>query len=249
MTASTARWDSQGPVHGAQFVVLTSFELRIQRTKRKRQNLKAAMTLRPLLRQPLPQCVYVLQVQEDGTCCLLPVGRYSCCTMSNAVCCPARSSCCPQHYVCDEASNLCAPAGGARRDSEAAKATKTTTVAAPGTTTRRNSVGDDERLLTKCPAGDTYCFRDNSTCCRQAGSYGCCPDRDAVCCSDLVNCCPRGFACIRGTGNCVQTTTVARLAAAAGARRPAFRAALPGSDMTEPLAVPAMRLERGAAMP
>ncbi|XP_075537649.1 progranulin-like [Dermacentor variabilis] len=168
--------------------------------------------------------------------------------MSNAVCCSSRSSCCPEHYVCDQASNLCAPAAGARRHSEAGNATTTTTIAATGTKTHGSSVGDDEPLLTKCPAGDTYCLRDNSTCCRQeGGSYGCCPDRDAVCCSDLVNCCPRGFACIRGTGNCVQTTTVARLAA--GARRTAFRAVLPDSDMTEPLAVPAMRLERGFAMP
>ncbi|KAH7966369.1 hypothetical protein HPB49_015581 [Dermacentor silvarum] len=174
--------------------------------------------------------------------------------MSNAVCCSARSSCCPEHYVCDEASNLCAPAFVGRRHTEAGNATTTTTtVAASATTPSTPTVGDEGQLMTKCPEGDTYCFHDNSTCCRQeAGSYGCCPDRDAVCCSDLVNCCPRGFACIRGTGNCVQTTTIARLgaAAAAGARRTALRAGLAGSDMTEPLTVPAMRLERrGPALP
>ncbi|KAH6937892.1 hypothetical protein HPB50_004732 [Hyalomma asiaticum] len=182
---------------------------------------------------------------KNGTCCLLPVGRYSCCTLTNAVCCTARSSCCPEHYVCDTASNLCAPAAVARKHPETRKPTEATTAA---TATTAFAVDSEEWLMAKCPAGDTYCFRDNSTCCRQeSGSYGCCPDKDAVCCSDLVNCCPRGFACIRGTGNCVQTASIARVGA--GARRTALRAELAGSDMTEPLAVAAMRLERGRVLP
>ncbi|KAL1477405.1 hypothetical protein MTO96_035761, partial [Rhipicephalus appendiculatus] len=184
-----------------------------------------------------------------GTCCLLPVGRYSCCTLTNAVCCPARSSCCPEHYICDEASNLCAPAGAARKHSETRNATKTT-IAAKKTTAPKYTVRNKELRMTKCPAGDTFCFQDNSTCCRQkTGSFGCCPEKNAVCCSDLVNCCPRGFACIRGTGNCVQTAAVAKLGAAAGARRTALHARLEGSDIEEPLTVAAMRLERGRMLP
>ncbi|XP_075747273.1 progranulin-like [Rhipicephalus microplus] len=186
---------------------------------------------------------------KTGTCCLLPVGRYSCCTLTNAVCCSARSSCCPEHYICDEASNLCAPAGAARKHSEGRNATKTT-IAAKATTASKYTVDDEELLMTKCPAGDTYCFRDNSTCCRQeSGSYGCCPDRDAVCCSDLVNCCPRGFTCISGTGNCVQTTSIAKLGAAASARRTALRTELAGSDIPGPLPVAAMRVEQGHTLP
>ncbi|KAL3219860.1 hypothetical protein MRX96_005622 [Rhipicephalus microplus] len=179
---------------------------------------------------------------KTGTCCLLPVGRYSCCTLTNAVCCSARSSCCPEHYICDEASNLCAPAGAVRNHSETMNATKAT---AATTTAPKYTVGNEE-LHMKCPVGDTYCFRDNSTCCRQeSGSYGCCPDRDAVCCSDLVNCCPRGFACIRGTGNCVQTGSIARLVAAASARRKVVDARLEGPYIEEPLTVAAMHLQRG----
>ncbi|KAH7963117.1 progranulin isoform X1 [Rhipicephalus sanguineus] len=182
---------------------------------------------------------------KNGTCCLLPVGRYSCCTLTNAVCCSARSSCCPEHYVCDEASNLCTPSAAAREHSEPRKA-KTTTVAATATRTSEYTIGNEELLMTKCPAGDTYCFRDNSTCCRQeTDSYGCCPDKDAVCCIDLVNCCPRGFTCIPGTGNCVQTAPVAKLGAAASARRTALRAKFDGSEFAEPLSVAAMRVERG----
>ncbi|KAH7963400.1 hypothetical protein HPB52_020933 [Rhipicephalus sanguineus] len=182
---------------------------------------------------------------KTGTCCLLPVGRYSCCILTNAVCCSARSSCCPEHYICDEASNLCAPAAAAREHSEPRNATTTTAKAAS-----KRTVSARELHMTKCPAGETYCFRDNSTCCRQeTGSYGCCPDKDAVCCSDLVNCCPRGFACIRGTGNCVQTASFAKLGAAAGARRTALHARLEGSDIEEPLTVAAMPLERGRMLP
>ncbi|KAK8774262.1 hypothetical protein V5799_011203 [Amblyomma americanum] len=153
--------------------------------------------------------------------------------MANAVCCPQRSSCCPEHYVCDNASNLCAPANTGHK-----KAEPKTTAAVPTA-----SLG--EELMVKCPTGDTYCFQGNSTCCRQSSdTYGCCPDRDAVCCSDLINCCPRGFACIRGTGNCVQTAPVGKSAVGDGH---VLRAGLLAGS--EQLTLPAMKIERGHALP
>ncbi|XP_077552823.1 progranulin-like [Haemaphysalis longicornis] len=160
---------------------------------------------------------------------MLKSGRYSCCTMSNAVCCTTRNSCCPEHYVCDPASNLCAPESVGHKltatpqtrtktwTTTTATTTQTTTTTTQRTTTTK-AAGISEEMVQKCPAGDAYCFRGNNTCCRFRGSspakkaaeatFGCCPDKNAVCCSDQVNCCPAGFACIRGTSSCVQTAPV-----------------------------------------
>uniref|UniRef100_A0A8C2WGF4 Granulin a n=1 Tax=Cyclopterus lumpus TaxID=8103 RepID=A0A8C2WGF4_CYCLU len=37
---------------------------------------------------------------------------------------------------------------------------------------------------------------DNTTCCKNAaGGWSCCPLPEAVCCVDLVHCCPKGKRC------------------------------------------------------
>ncbi|XP_077552826.1 progranulin-like [Haemaphysalis longicornis] len=181
---------------------------------------------------------------------MLQSGRYSCCTMSNAVCCTPRNSCCPEHYVCDPASNLCAPESLRHKliptaptsttthttTTTTTTQTTTTTIQETTTTTQvtttttapstaaekslRDTAGISKEMVQKCPAGDVYCFRANNTCCRMRVSsqaknaaettFGCCPDENAVCCSDQVNCCPAGFACIRGTSSCVQTAPVGK---------------------------------------
>lgn len=49
-----------------------------------------------------------------------------------------------------------------------------------------------------CPDGQSECPAGN-TCCRlMSGRYGCCPLPQAVCCSDLLHCCPNGYSCSSG---------------------------------------------------
>ena len=45
----------------------------------------------------------------------------------------------------------------------------------------------------ECPSGNTCCLR-------AGGSYACCPVPNAICCSDMVHCCPSGYSC-GGGGN------------------------------------------------
>lgn len=43
---------------------------------------------------------------------------------------------------------------------------------------------------------------DNSTCCKlNSGDWGCCPFKNAVCCSQTSSCCPPGSFCL-GTPGC-----------------------------------------------
>ncbi|RWS16233.1 hypothetical protein B4U79_13076 [Dinothrombium tinctorium] len=43
----------------------------------------------------------------------------------------------------------------------------------------------------------------DSTCCQvHKGKYGCCPIRDAICCSNGLYCCPKGAKCILENGTC-----------------------------------------------
>ena len=49
-----------------------------------------------------------------------------------------------------------------------------------------------------------YC-PDGNTCCRlSSGQWGCCPVPNAECCNDHVHCCPSGYTCQTGTGECVR---------------------------------------------
>ena len=48
-----------------------------------------------------------------------------------------------------------------------------------------------------CPDGDTCCPAGG-------GQYGCCPDPNAVCCSDEKHCCPQGYQCDVASGTCTK---------------------------------------------
>ncbi|CAL8294174.1 unnamed protein product [Merluccius merluccius] len=51
-----------------------------------------------------------------------------------------------------------------------------------------------------CPDGRRC--SDISTCCKTPDEYSCCPYPNAVCCSDLANCCPHGYRCDYTTRMC-----------------------------------------------
>ena len=39
------------------------------------------------------------------TCCILASGKYGCCPISNATCCPDKLHCCPGVYTCNGLKN------------------------------------------------------------------------------------------------------------------------------------------------
>ncbi|XP_041824151.1 granulin a isoform X2 [Melanotaenia boesemani] len=46
------------------------------------------------------------------------------------------------------------------------------------------------------PCNDTVACSDGTTCCKtKAGGWACCPLPEAVCCEDMVHCCPKGKTC------------------------------------------------------
>ncbi|EFO19900.2 hypothetical protein LOAG_08594 [Loa loa] len=60
------------------------------------------------------------------------------------------------------------------------------------------------KITHTCPGGRSVC-PDSATCClTDAGIYGCCPVMDAVCCDDLIHCCPPATKCDMVHGQCLQ---------------------------------------------
>ncbi|KAG0432066.1 hypothetical protein HPB47_021191 [Ixodes persulcatus] len=135
----------------------------------------------------------------DGTscpsgmvCCLAFPGVYGCCLGADSVCCPLRGYCCRHGYKCG-------PKDGCVTDNTTLPAIKKIIV--PGIKLRplMAPVTDHE-----CPDG-AEC-NDDQTCCELADqSYGCCPYKDAVCCSGRAHCCPNGYACDTEEKKCVKS--------------------------------------------
>ncbi|XP_029192983.2 uncharacterized protein LOC114959204 [Acropora millepora] len=141
----------------------------------------------------------------DGyTCCKVSLHRYGCCPLPSAVCCSDLIHCCPNGYTCDLSSGYCQqgrkivplskkiPAlnsrlGNRRNNGELFKPAS---IASP--------LSSDKRVkYILCPDGSTC--PDSDTCCEvSGGGYGCCPLPNAVCCSDLIHCCPNGYTCTPG---------------------------------------------------
>jgi len=114
---------------------------------------------------------------ESSTCCRAKSG-YSCCPLPNAVCCDNGVYCCPAGMSCNLKDGTCVHH----------------LTATPNTTSDYSS-GTENYGEHTCPDRKHKCS-DDSTCCLISPSlYGCCPYRDAVCCSDNEHCCPPGSTC------------------------------------------------------
>ena len=57
-----------------------------------------------------------------------------------------------------------------------------------------------------CPDGGS-CSDGNTCCPAGGGTYGCCPEPNAVCCSDEKHCCPEGYQCDVDSGTCTKAGT------------------------------------------
>ena len=126
------------------------------------------------------------QCPDGNTCCKLSSGQYGCCPLPRAVCCSDGIHCCPRGYTCDVSAGTCSRGlekiNLLRKQPAKSLKVKSTSVV--------------------CPGGHSQC-PDGNTCCRlSSGQYGCCPLPRAVCCSDGVHCCPRGYTCDVSAGTC-----------------------------------------------
>ncbi len=110
------------------------------------------------------------------TCCRNSYSTYGCCPYSSAVCCSDMDHCCPFLYTCGYGT--CYTEGISHPLIELAVRPKV-----PKPSLRDIYCPDGGR----CPG--------NTTCCQTASGYDCCPDPNAVCCSDSKTCCPNGDIC------------------------------------------------------
>ncbi|XP_062841011.1 granulin a [Trichomycterus rosablanca] len=144
----------------------------------------------------------------DGcTCCKTPAGEWSCCPLVQAVCCEDYVHCCPHGTTCNLSAQKCeSPSGSVPWLTKG-----------PGRpiagNERKSSTRSDGNEEVKVEKEDrTQCdphhsCPDHTTCClmNQTHTWGCCPLEEAVCCSDGVHCCPKGYTCQEGS--CVQRQT------------------------------------------
>ncbi|KAH9370906.1 hypothetical protein HPB48_019722 [Haemaphysalis longicornis] len=130
------------------------------------------------------------------TCCKLSSGKYTCCPVPNAVCCPDREHCCPAGYSCDNETDACKPSAEAFVQTVLLPRN-------PGSTTQKSAKG-----YALCGIKGEHVCLDGHTCCPQsfkkAGNFTCCPAQDAVCCADGKHCCPRGTTCDLAAGLCAR---------------------------------------------
>ena len=153
--------------------------------------------------------------QEKDAVCKMSSGYYGCCPAADGVCCADGDHCCPSGFKCDLSAKQClqygdpalyvltedmldvAPIG--RRGIRAI------TKGVEEAFRMQNSVAADTSNV--CPNGHFQC-PDDMTCCptRDPYTYSCCPEKDAVCCSTGMYCCPAGFECNNDKGTCVKNT-------------------------------------------
>ncbi|KAI0219887.1 Progranulin [Lamellibrachia satsuma] len=161
-----------------------SNSLSISWTMVKRTSALTSLTAPPLA----VTCPDKSQCPGMSTCCQESSGRYGCCPLVNATCCPDKLHCCPQGFRC-----------------QADKCVRQT-ISVPATTHTRHAakmpVGGS---AIKCPDSNMEC-PDGTTCCEilKTKKYGCCPKPNAVCCADGVHCCPQGTKCDDKAGACAK---------------------------------------------
>ncbi|KAM6904810.1 granulin a [Xenentodon cancila] len=178
----------------------------------------------------------VSECPDDTTCCETPEGTWGCCPLPKAVCCEDKKSCCPEGTTCDVAHLKCIslstkkelpmwakfPAriradwenqkvgrnvtAKAVEDNETPQVTTANSVTPAKTEVSVSSV-TEAAGVNSVPCNDSVACPDNTTCCKSpTGDWECCPLPEAVCCEDLIHCCPKGKKCNLAQQTCDDST-------------------------------------------
>jgi hypothetical protein len=119
------------------------------------------------------------ECDSKETCCTLSDGSIGCCPYNQATCCSDHAHCCPHGYTCDLEHMQCV-----KGESKILLSSIS------------SNLKDD------CPSGT--CDQSQTCCALSDGSWGCCPYKDADCCSDHAHCCPHGYDCDLVHQQCVK---------------------------------------------
>ncbi|XP_041121618.1 progranulin-like isoform X3 [Polyodon spathula] len=138
------------------------------------------------------KCDPQMSCAAGSTCCKLPTGKWGCCPLIKAVCCEDQEHCCPQGYQCNMKTSTC------ERQSLVLpwvfQKDPLYSLSAASPDSRGNDKCDDQH----------YCSGQQTCCKTAAGTWGCCPYSQGVCCDDLQHCCPDRYTCDGSGGKCVQ---------------------------------------------
>ena len=159
---------------------------------------------------------------DKSTCCKLKSGRFGCCPQVNGVCCADGEHCCPAGFgVCCADGEHCCPTGfgvccadrqhccptGFACDLNKGICIKGDTIIAPFLAKLAVATIEGPEGVIKCP-DNSFC-PDTSTCCQlESGSYGCCLQVHATCCSDKEHCCPQSYTCQYTSKTCTKGNTI-----------------------------------------
>ncbi|KAM7371567.1 hypothetical protein PAMP_008790 [Pampus punctatissimus] len=141
------------------------------------------------------QCDAQNKCPEKTSCCQLSTGEWGCCPIQNAVCCSDKKHCCPEGYSCNTYAQYCQKIVMLQLETIPLTSVFLSSKPQLRPLKQRDVKCDDQ---SSCPDGNTCCRTSDTT-------WGCCPYPDAMCCSDMLHCCPTGFTCIDG-GSCTQNT-------------------------------------------
>ncbi|KAF4116155.1 granulin a isoform X2 [Onychostoma macrolepis] len=154
----------------------------------------------------------------DTTCCETEDGQWECCPMPKAVCCDDKIHCCPEDSVCDVEGSKCMSSTNQElpmwakfparlraewEDHKPAETELTTTRQITTAGMQMTTLPGALPKTSDVPCNDTAACPDGTTCCKtKEGGWACCPLPEAVCCDDLIHCCPHGTTCNVAAGSC-----------------------------------------------
>ncbi|XP_071498989.1 uncharacterized protein [Diadema antillarum] len=154
---------------------------------------------------------------DGNTCCKLSTGQWGCCPLPNAVCCSDGLHCCPSGYTCDTSAGTCtkgnaipmmisviSPASVQENSHLQVKQVEDQGPSSQGAKHLLFEPEEPEAGVVVCPDGSSQC-PDGNTCCKLvSGQWGCCPLPQAVCCADMLHCCPSGYKCDTASSTCTK---------------------------------------------
>ncbi|XP_053474226.1 granulin a [Ictalurus furcatus] len=132
------------------------------------------------------KCDPHMSCPDHTTCCFMKKSqKWGCCPLDQATCCADGENCCPKGYTCRD--QQCVKSSWIKFDSVSFASVWDTA---------------NPQIHTDIDCGGGFTCKDSETCCRMsASSWGCCPLPKAVCCSDMLHCCPAGYICDE-SGSC-----------------------------------------------
>lgn len=158
----------------------------------RRKSFSPLLVLLPQMSKLCPD--YITICTSNETCCKLSNNSWACCPAPDAVCCG--SYCCPKGKVCDLNEDCKTKLNSPSKKMQLVEVIQHSKVLL----SMKQDIRDRENSY-DCK---NKCSFDQTCCGLGLDEYGCCPEREAMCCSDGQHCCSDGYKCLPN-GKCIKT--------------------------------------------